>query len=72
MANLNKFIKTVFFKHNWLSKKPKENSFKYINIMGFQDGVVAKNPLANAGNTKDMGSVHGSGRSHGVGNGNPP
>ena len=40
--------------------------------MGFQDGVVAKNPLANAGNTKDMGSVHGSGRSHGVGNGNPP
>ena len=33
--------------------------------------LVAKSPLANAGDTADAGSVPGSGRSRGGGNGNP-
>ena len=36
--------------------------------MGFLGGSVVKNLPANAGN---MGSIPGSGRSHGEGNGNP-
>ena len=32
---------------------------------------VVKNPLANAGDVRDIGSVPGLGRSPGVGNGNP-
>ena len=36
--------------------------------MGFPDGSVVKNPLANAG---DSGSIPGLGRSHREGNGNP-
>ena len=37
--------------------------------MGFPDGSVVKNLLANAG---DLSSVVGLGRSPGEGNGNPP
>ena len=33
--------------------------------------LVVKNPLANSGDTGDVGSVPGLGRSPGVGNGNP-
>ena len=33
--------------------------------------LVVKNPPANAGDLKDVGSIPGSGRSPGVGNGNP-
>ena len=36
--------------------------------MGFPDDSVVKNPPTNAG---DAGSITGSGRSHGKGNGNP-
>ena len=36
--------------------------------MGLPGGSVAKNPSANAG---DVGSIPGSGRSSGEGNGNP-
>ena len=32
---------------------------------------VLKNPPANAGDTRDLGSIPGVGRSPGVGNGNP-
>jgi len=42
-----------------------------IYIYGFQGGAVIKTPPANAGDTKDMGSIPGSGRSPGAGNGNP-
>ena len=35
-------------------------------------GSVAKNPPANAGDTRDVGLIPGSGRFAGVGNGNPP
>ena len=38
---------------------------------GFPGGAVVKNPLANAGDTRDVGLIPGSGRSPGVGNGNP-
>ena len=33
--------------------------------------LVVKNPPANFGDIKDMGSIPGSGRSSGEGNGNP-
>ena len=33
--------------------------------------LVLKNPLANAGDARDTGSIPGSGRSLGGGNGNP-
>ena len=38
---------------------------------GFPSGTVVKNPLANAGNARDVGLILGLGRSPGVGNGNP-
>ena len=38
---------------------------------GFPDGSVVKNLPANAGATGDAGSIPGSGRSPGDGNGNP-
>ena len=37
----------------------------------FPDDSVVKNLLANAGDTGDAGSIPGSGRSPGVGNGSP-
>ena len=39
--------------------------------MGFPGGAVVKNLSANARGTRDMGSIPGSGRFAGVGNGNP-
>ena len=39
--------------------------------MDFPGSAVVKNLPANAGNARDMGSILGSGRSPGVGNGNP-
>ena len=39
--------------------------------MGFPGGAVVKYPLAKAGDTGDVGLIPGSGRSPGVGNGNP-
>ena len=51
-------------------------TFKYKNdllssAMGFPNGAVLKNPPANAGDTRDVGSVSGSGRSLEGGNVNP-
>ena len=39
--------------------------------MGFPSGASGKNPPANAGDIRDTGSIPGSGRSLGEGNGNP-
>ena len=39
--------------------------------MDFPGGTVVKNPPASTGDTRDAGSIPGSGRSPGVGNGNP-
>ena len=43
----------------------------YKPLAGFMGGSVVKNPPANAGDARDVGSVPGSGRSPGEGNGNP-
>ena len=40
----------------------------YIYIYGFPGGTVVKNPPVNVGDTRDVGSIPGSGRSPGVGN----
>ena len=40
-------------------------------ILRFPSGAVIKNPPAKAGDTRDMGSIPGWGRSPGGGNGNP-
>ena len=37
--------------------------------MGLPDGTVVKNPLANAGDSRDVSLISGSGRSAGEGNG---
>ena len=37
----------------------------------FPGGPVVKNPPSNAGDARDTGSIHGLGRSPGVGNDNP-
>ena len=42
-----------------------------LKLWGFPGGTVVKNPPANAEDTKDMSLILGSGRSLGVGNGNP-
>ena len=38
--------------------------------MGFPDDTVVKNPSANAGEARNLGSISGSGRLPGGGNGN--
>ena len=38
---------------------------------GFPDYTVVKNLPASAGDIRDVGSIHGLGRSPGAGNGNP-
>ena len=40
-------------------------------VDGFPNGSVVRNLPANAGDAEDMGSISGSGRSPGEGNGNP-
>ena len=39
--------------------------------MGFPEGAVVKNLPAGAGDARDLGSISGSARSRGGGNGNP-
>ena len=39
--------------------------------MGFPGGAVVKNQPPNVGDTRDVGSIPGSGTSPGAGNGNP-
>jgi len=41
------------------------------HYMGFSGGSAVKNLPANAGDVRDTGLIHGSGRSLGEGNGNP-
>ena len=45
---------------------------KYENTWTSQVMLVIKNPPANKGDTRDPGSIPGSGRSPGKGNDNPP
>ena len=39
--------------------------------LGFPGGSMVKNPSANVGDARDMGSIPGLGISPGIGNGNP-
>jgi len=41
-----------------------------VHTRGFPGGTVVKNPPANAGDARDVDSIHGLGRSPGEGNGN--
>ena len=43
----------------------------YLDVQASQVVLVVKNPPANAGDVRDVGSIPGSGRSLGGGNGNP-
>ena len=43
----------------------------YYNNYASQVALAVKNPPANAGDLRNMGSIPGLGRSPGVGNGNP-
>ena len=64
---------------SWLKNKLCETSVYFtthttilclhINCWGFPGGSVVKNPLANAGDSRDPGSIPGLGRSPGGGNG---
>ena len=47
------------------------NEMWYVHTMGFPGGSVVKNPPATAGDTGDLGSIPGSGRSSEGENGNP-
>ena len=42
----------------------------YLDVQASQVVLVVKNPPANAGDVRDVGSIPGSGRSPGEGNGN--
>ena len=42
-----------------------------LSVFPHSGGTVVKNPPASAGDTRDVGSIPGSGRSPGVGNGKP-
>ena len=42
----------------------------YLDVQASQVALVVKNPPANAGDVRDVGSIPGSGRSPGEGNGN--
>ena len=44
---------------------------RYFETEASQVSLVVKNPLINAGDLRDVGSIPGLGRSPGVGNGNP-
>ena len=48
-----------------------EHLISIIVIDGLLGGTVVKNLPANAGDIRDTGSIPGSGRSPGIGNGNP-
>ena len=43
----------------------------HYHVLGFPGGSVVKNTPAIAGDARDMGLIHGLGRSPGEGNGNP-
>ena len=49
----------------------KTDFFFFFFFKGFPGGAVVKNLPGNAGDVRDLGSIPGSGRSPGVGNGNP-
>ena len=72
--------------HTWQCRKPASHQWRVgsfssslpfwsllspVSNLGFVGCTVVKNPPANAGYTRDVGLIPGSGRSLGEGNGNP-
>ena len=60
----------------WLGYTMGHSQFSFLcGCLRFQEAsqvaLVVKNPSANVGDIRDMGSIPGSERSPGVGNGNP-
>ena len=49
----------------------RDESRRMLGFGAWASGTVVKNPPASAGDTRDAGSVPGSGKSPGEGNGNP-
>ena len=69
-CTLKKFMKTYFISS---TVKIMNIKIKKVNLyLGFRGGTVVKNLSASAGDAWDVGLIHGSGRSPGVENGNPP
>ena len=64
---INKMCILSFNKHKFNTDLIKSNVY---SLCGFRGGSVVKNPPANAGDVKDMGSIPGWGRSPGGGHGN--
>ena len=66
-AQLGRSLEAICF---WVSSSPTQPhaSCKQASKVA----LVVKNPPANAGESRDAGSIPGSGISSGVGNGNPP
>ena len=62
-------------KQIWPKKEKKSESCELfgflVHVKGFPNGSAGKNLLAKAGDTGDMGSIFGLGRSPGGGHGNP-
>ena len=74
--SLSKFRELVMDREAWRATahgvtKSRIQLSKLNYYLGFQVAQVVKNPPANAGDARDAGSIPGSGRSPGVGNGNP-
>ena len=68
----------ILFYYAWLHHQANANTFSSLSInilinehWASQVALVVKNPPANAEDARDMGSIPGSGRSPGIGNGNP-
>ena len=58
--------------HTWGTKALDAEYLADVNIIrSIPGGSVVNNPPANAGDTRDLGSIPGSGRFPGVGHGNP-
>ena len=54
-----------------LTKYASDVKLNYSNTRGFSGWLSGKESTCNAGDTRDMGSIPGSGRCPGGGNGNP-
>ena len=72
---MDEWINKMWYIHNngiLFSLKQEGNYGTFYNIdAGFPGGSLVKNPPANAGDPGDTGSIPGSGRSPGGGNGHP-
>ena len=57
--------------NKWPHTHPKSLGLEISKLMGFPGGSGVKNPPVNAGDSRDVGFIPGSGRIPGEGNGNP-